>query len=213
MMFDNVLLLAEGGWVVYSGSSAGVLSYFANLGLHSPPLYNPADFMLEVVTSTEKVADGRTVRQLLIDTYAENEAKSRDEFKPIQIDDDERDAVRDMQKGPKYPTSFFTQAWVMAVRSFKQRRHDILSWMHLIQIALIAILSGLLWFQMDKKESAIGDRTGFLFFSTMFWIMHPWFLSLFACTSSLPRARVWSDQVNNGLTRRVRAQSLQSVRS
>jgi ABC-type multidrug transport system ATPase subunit len=45
LMFDNVLLLAEGGWVVYSGSSAGVLPYFASLGLHSPAHYNPADFM------------------------------------------------------------------------------------------------------------------------------------------------------------------------
>ena len=45
MMFDNVLLLAEGGFVVYSGSAAGVLPYFANLGLHSPSAYNPADFM------------------------------------------------------------------------------------------------------------------------------------------------------------------------
>jgi energy-coupling factor transporter ATP-binding protein EcfA2 len=188
MMFDNVVLLAEGGWVVYSGSSAGVLPYCARLGLHSPPRYNPADFMLEVVTSTETIADGRTVRQLLIDTYAENEAKRGDgdgssKAKPVQLDDEEREAVRDMKKGKKYPTSFFAQTWVMAVRSFKQRRHDILSWMHLIQIALIALLGGLLWFQMDKKESAIGDRNGFLFFSTMFWIMHPWMQSLYACTS------------------------------
>lgn len=137
---------------------------------------------VEVVTSNEKINDGRTVRQLLIDTYAANEKES-EAIKPLKIDDDQREGVHDMKKGPKYPTSIFTQTWVMATRSFKQRRHDILSWSHIIQIVLISILSGLLWFQMDKKESAIGDRNGFLFFSTMFWIMHPWMQSLYACTS------------------------------
>jgi hypothetical protein len=34
-----------GGFVVYSGTASGVLSYFAKLGLHAPPHYNPADFM------------------------------------------------------------------------------------------------------------------------------------------------------------------------
>jgi hypothetical protein len=31
-------------------------------------------------------------------------------------------------------------------------------------------------------ESALGDRTGFLFFTTMFWIMQPWFNALYSCT-------------------------------
>jgi ABC-type multidrug transport system ATPase subunit len=45
MMFDKVLLLAEGGYVVYSGPARGVLPYFNSLGLHAPHTYNPADFM------------------------------------------------------------------------------------------------------------------------------------------------------------------------
>jgi hypothetical protein len=36
MMFNKVLLLAEGGYVVYSGSAAGALPYFASLGLEAP---------------------------------------------------------------------------------------------------------------------------------------------------------------------------------
>jgi ABC-type multidrug transport system ATPase subunit len=45
-MFDRVILLAEGGWMVYSGATKQVLPYFASLGLHTPgPQYNAADFM------------------------------------------------------------------------------------------------------------------------------------------------------------------------
>lgn len=123
---------------------------------------------VELVTATEKVSDGRTVRQLLIDTYAENEKKDSSNGaygKPIEITEEHKEGAHDIKKGAKYPTSFWLQTWVMATRTFKQRRHDILSWSHTIQIAIIAIIAGLLWFQMDKKESAIPDRTGFLFFS------------------------------------------------
>lgn len=45
MMFDKVILLAEGGWMVYSGPAREVLNYFSTLGLHAPSSYNPADFM------------------------------------------------------------------------------------------------------------------------------------------------------------------------
>jgi ABC-type multidrug transport system ATPase subunit len=45
LMFDRVILLAEGGWMVYSGATRDVLPYFASLGLHAPDGYNAADFM------------------------------------------------------------------------------------------------------------------------------------------------------------------------
>jgi ABC-type nickel/cobalt efflux system permease component RcnA len=44
MMFDKVLLMAEGGWVVYSGSAREIMNYFNSLGLYAPSTYNPADF-------------------------------------------------------------------------------------------------------------------------------------------------------------------------
>ncbi|ELR11672.1 ABC2 type transporter superfamily protein [Acanthamoeba castellanii str. Neff] len=187
MMFDKVLLLAEGGWVVYSGSAAGVLPYFASLGLDAPLQYNPADFMLEVVSSTEKVKDGRTVRQMLIDTYGENEKKREAEQnnegmreEKEQEKEEEAKSLEDMKHGDKFVTPFWLQTWVLTKRTFKQRRHDILSWDRIIQILFIAVLSGLLWLQMDKDEESLGDRVGFLFFTTMFWVMTTWFNALFA---------------------------------
>lgn len=152
LMFDYVLLLAEGGWVVYSGTASGVLSYFSKLGLHAPPHYNPADFMLEVVTANESLKDGKSVKQMLIDTYAENQKAIEGKRPPIRIGEPEKEAVHDIKKGTKYYTSFYTQMLVMAMRAFKQRRGDILNWMQTFTILAIAVLSGLLWFQMDKKR-------------------------------------------------------------
>ncbi|KAJ6255936.1 hypothetical protein Dda_9227 [Drechslerella dactyloides] len=48
--FGNVLLLARGGNVVYSGASVNMLSYFSSLGFTCPSHTNPADFALDLVT-------------------------------------------------------------------------------------------------------------------------------------------------------------------
>jgi hypothetical protein len=161
---------------------------------------------VEVVSCSEKVKDGRTVRQMLIDTYAEDQKKIAAE-KERSNDDAEAKSLNDMKHGSKFVTPFWEQTWILGKRTFKQRRHDILSWEKIILIGLLSVLSGLLWLQMDKDgttaipfniqfihlvtltnlppqfaEGSLGDRAGFLFFSSMFWIMHTWFNSLFACT-------------------------------
>jgi hypothetical protein len=109
---------------------------------------------VEVVTANETLKDGKSVKQMLIDTYAENQKAIEGKRPQITIGEDEREAVHDIKKGPKYSTSFHAQMLVMAMRAFKQRRGDILNWMQTFTIVAIAILSGLLWFQMDKKGTA-----------------------------------------------------------
>lgn len=105
---------------------------------------------MEVVSSQEKIKDGRTVRQLLIDTYAENEKKQHNEdSQPLEINEEEKRSVRDMKKGAKFPTPFYQQTVVLAKRTFTQRRGEILSWDRIFQIAFIAVLAGLLWFRRD----------------------------------------------------------------
>jgi ABC-type multidrug transport system ATPase subunit len=51
MMFNKVLLLAEGGYVVYSGSAAGALPYFASLGLDAPLQVPPRSQRLSLISA------------------------------------------------------------------------------------------------------------------------------------------------------------------
>ncbi|KAI9752269.1 MAG: hypothetical protein M4579_005693 [Chaenotheca gracillima] len=48
--FGNVLLLARGGYPVYSGKGDGMLPHFASLGYDCPQTTNPADFALDLIT-------------------------------------------------------------------------------------------------------------------------------------------------------------------
>ena len=48
--FGNVLLLAKGGQVAYSGKGSDMLRHFASLGYPCPSTTNPADFALDIVS-------------------------------------------------------------------------------------------------------------------------------------------------------------------
>ena len=48
--FGNVLLLAKGGQVAYSGRGSDILGHFASLGHTCPSTMNPADFVLDMVS-------------------------------------------------------------------------------------------------------------------------------------------------------------------
>ncbi|KAK2611957.1 hypothetical protein QQS21_002063 [Conoideocrella luteorostrata] len=48
--FENVLLLARGGFPVYSGSARHMLEYFGRHGYDCPTHANPADFALDMIT-------------------------------------------------------------------------------------------------------------------------------------------------------------------
>ncbi|KDP44400.1 hypothetical protein JCGZ_20080 [Jatropha curcas] len=48
-MFDDLVLLAKGGLVVYHGSAKKVEEYFAGLGIHVPERVNPPDYYIDIL--------------------------------------------------------------------------------------------------------------------------------------------------------------------
>lgn len=94
------------------------------------------------------------MRQLLIDTYAENEKKNS-LTQPLEVSEEEGRSVRDMKYGKKFPTPLYQQTWVLAKRAFMQRKGEILSWERIIQIGFISVLSGLLWFRRDTTGAKV----------------------------------------------------------
>jgi ABC-type multidrug transport system ATPase subunit len=62
-MFDSLVLLAEGR-VVYSGPARDCLGYFASLGFVCPVMFNPADFVLDLVGVDARVETRDRLRLL-----------------------------------------------------------------------------------------------------------------------------------------------------
>ncbi|XP_014675175.1 PREDICTED: ABC transporter G family member 22-like, partial [Priapulus caudatus] len=229
-MFDRLLLLS-GGHVAYFGESNKILNYFSNLGLHCTPHYNPADFILEAVSTDEEV------HERIINSYLEMR-ESMEEFGLTQLDEidlDDTESVIDMNfmnntsnnlvmtrcdqepvrsmmthrpahgstqtkrqhhlhsikkwyedyYDEKWPTCFWTQYTVLNKRDFIQAKNKILSKWAAIQVVSVAIMAGLVWFQIERTEERLTDRKGILFFTIIYWMVTP----MMATLSAFPEER------------------------
>lgn len=194
--FDKLLLLAD-GHVIYSGAPKNVLGYLNTCGFTPPNDYNPADFLMDLVTETFPSSSGsdgdtdkdvkdvkkpKTARAVLIDTwdnnvsFAEAEAACAVFVKPVTPEptaagDTSATDVSDLKFMASYQTQFVT----LFERALIVSRSKVVNNMQLFQTVVMGLLSGLVWFQMKYDENTVQDRASFVFFFGTFWF----FMSLF----------------------------------
>lgn len=75
--------------------------------------------------------------------------------------------------GDKWPTSWSTQFYWLTRRALKVGRARILSLMNIGRNIAIAVMVGLLFFQIDRTEATAFDRMGVLYFSAIFYCFNP----------------------------------------
>ncbi|XP_048252427.1 ABC transporter G family member 22-like [Haliotis rufescens] len=86
----------------------------------------------------------------------------------------------------RWPTCFWTQYKMLNWRTFKQSRGRILSKYAISNALVLAIVVGLLWFQMERTHKTIRDRMGMIFFTVIFWGLSPVFDGITSFPSERP---------------------------
>ncbi|KAK3037904.1 hypothetical protein RJ639_031795 [Escallonia herrerae] len=176
-MFHKVLLLSEGN-PFYFGKGSEAMNYFSSIGYAPSVAMNPSDFLLDLangVSLDESREDPTVVKQNLVLAYKENIAENL-KAEVNAVDESPHDASEG-KKFPRWSTTWWEQFTVLLRRGVKERRHQSFSGLKITQVLVVAILTGLLWWQSDVSH--LQDQIGLLFFSSGFWGFFPLFQAIF----------------------------------
>ncbi|KAF5728020.1 ABC transporter G family member 9 [Tripterygium wilfordii] len=180
-MFHKVLLLSEGN-PLYFGEGSEVMDYFSSVGFAPSMAMNPADFLLDLANGVAPNNDSRenqgTIKQNLTAAYKNNLANQwKMEIQRISDLPNGDYEAADCKQSGRWATTWWQQFIVLMKRGVKERRHEVFSGLKVGQVLVVAVLSGLLWWQSDPNH--IQDRIGLFFFFTGFWSFFPLFQAIF----------------------------------
>ena len=175
-LFDDLMLLSD-GHVVYYGAAKDATAYFSNITLPCPAFYNPADYLLKLLSETNE--KGEPLKNDLIEHY------NTTVYPTIEFPMIKPKEVNEEKDEPKWPTSFFHQFALLGWRSFRQKKGAILQRLYVGQILFAIFVISMLWFQLDDDKEDTRARFGLLFISTVYWILLP----MLRVVSSFPAER------------------------
>src|SRR3546814_377996 len=151
--------------MVNSGTPRGCMPRLQSLGFNPPGDYNPADFLMDLVTSYDIFGEkyDKPPRQTMIESF--DHSSNMQAIEAVEetlanagdlVDPDAESRIR--------PTSYITQLGVLIERSRKNAGAQLFTKLNFFQCFGVAIISGLCWFQMDNTEDTVRYRSGFMFF-------------------------------------------------
>ncbi|KAL3885010.1 hypothetical protein ACJMK2_025109 [Sinanodonta woodiana] len=186
-MFDKLLLLAQGK-VAFFGDRSDLLPYLENVGFKCEMQYNPADFLMGILKSDESTIkrltdafsnrDGATPlkdmatndKSVCLSLAVTNNAFILEERDTeVQIFEHNSFDQKIVEETTKWPTSFSTQFHMISWRTFKVSRGRILHLYELLQSMILAVILGLVFFQIPQTIDSIRDRMGLLFITVAHW--------------------------------------------
>ncbi|CAL9110418.1 unnamed protein product [Musa acuminata var. zebrina] len=209
-MFDKLILLGRGS-SLYFGKTSEAMLYFSSIGCSPLIPMNPAEFLIDLANGnindksvplelqqrrflckTPEI-EGRSsssmdIHEYLVGAYETRVAgiEKQKLLKPAPID-----TMWMMQgRGPcsldESRVGWWEQCHILFWRGLKERRHEYLSCIRVIQVVTTAVIIGLLWWHSDASTpKKLQDQAGLLFFISVFW----GYLPVFAAIFTFPKER------------------------
>ncbi|KAB5589912.1 hypothetical protein CTheo_6655 [Ceratobasidium theobromae] len=182
---DNIVLLVKGGKTAYAGSRAGVGPTLALAGYPVPPLYNPADWLLDLASvdlrSNREIATRERVTKL-VKFWAETH-REKAETKEANVKSEDMVQIGAQEER-------FTPMWIalpLVVERMTRNlwRQQAVFWIRLQQLPFLGVLFLLFYQRLKHGPSGGQDRIGY--FQEM--VSPIGFVGLLNCIAIFPKDR------------------------
>ncbi|KAI0878218.1 P-loop containing nucleoside triphosphate hydrolase protein [Hypoxylon argillaceum] len=165
-LLDNLVLLSRGS-LVYSGPTNDCIPWFSNLGYELPPFVNPAEFTIDhaaIDNRTPELEEESTARvERLKAAWA---GHSRKRLEPLSLENTQHNDAVPVLRKRQHRASFIRQLRVLTSRTFKVTYRDPMGMVgSILEVILMAIITGYIFFNLGRNQSGIRSREGALYIS------------------------------------------------
>lgn len=147
--FDKLMLIANGK-TIYFNESKKAKEYFASLGQVCPPLSNPADFYIDILSVAYIEKDFKTKEEVLDEVIKSNENYNKFinhlafEYQKSELKLDLENELNDsksIKAIESFEESYAMQFWYLLIRAFKNiARHPEASYAKVITVTAMVIM-------------------------------------------------------------------------
>lgn len=199
-MVDLLLLLSEGK-LMYFGPAKTATVFFGEAGFKCPEHYNPADFMIDVISMDFRNKELEKKSKERIELFSKfYEEEGSDINKRLVIPAVNAEEMEHFDRVVSFPNGRLAEFWLLLNRSWKQQSRDRLPQaITIIQTIVIGFTLAFLYMDMNSSATSGQDEIGLLFFCAIFAA----FNAMFGALNSFPAER--------GVVNRERASKMYHV--
>jgi ABC-2 type transporter len=172
-LFGNLLLLANGGRMIYSGKGSEMVQYFGDIGYSCPifanPAYSPAaelsdysDFALDLCSVDLQRADKESASRRRVEELIDHFSKSKT---LVEISENVVSASLPAQLGSlqRKPSTFMTVYPVLLKRSYLNfKRSPNLVLTRIMQVSSFGVILALFYSRLGNDYVAVQNRVGYI---------------------------------------------------
>ncbi|KAH0535288.1 ATP-binding cassette sub-family G member 4-like isoform X1 [Cotesia glomerata] len=195
-MLDHLYVIVE-GLCVYTGGTKSILPYLAKHGLHCPTYHNLADFLMEICNGDYGNWNNKLVES--IQNGKNNNWRSVSGEKigwsincqfrrglSLQICEDNDDDVVTNKPG-YYATGFLQQLYILFRRNMvKLSRDKVLTFTRLSMHCIIALIVGIIYYDIGEDAAFAIDNFNLIFFNLMFLMFCAFSATLITFPAAVP---------------------------
>ncbi|KAF2807683.1 P-loop containing nucleoside triphosphate hydrolase protein [Mytilinidion resinicola] len=164
-LFDNLVLLTK-GTPAFSGPADQCLPYFAALGYELPPFVNPAEHLIDIVAIDSRTPELETASSERVEHIkaAWKERTIRNPFSDSTEEASATDPISSSKKSEAYHSAVLRQTRVLTARTWIVTIRDPMGMFgSLVEAISMAVISGVIFYQLDGSLSGIRSRQGALY--------------------------------------------------
>lgn len=176
--FDHLYVLAEGN-CIYQGSSKNVVPFLNDLDLVCPESYNPADYLLEISTNDYGLHNRRLTDKIQNGLNEDFRMEIKTKFT--------NGHAMDECSSSKYAATFMHQLFLLTRRNLIFMKRDKSFMVVRLAVSLImALLVGVLFFNIGNLASHVFDNYKYVYVTTHFLTYASYFSLMVRCEFFLP---------------------------